>query len=79
LPKSRCCEVQYAVSTPAAFAYSQTRGAEWSACRVLSGEIPDQRTPSEIAVVESTLRICMSGMRSRAASFENGVIRHSGS
>ena len=72
-PNSKFCDVKYAVSICAACAYSQRSGAECSAAREDSGARPFHITPSEIAVVESTERICMRGMRSGASELENGV------
>src|SRR5262245_24852872 len=58
---------------PAAFAYSQRRGAVWRSLRELLGSRPFHMTAREMAVVESSARICVSGIRSLTMAFENGV------
>src|SRR5450432_194932 len=76
--KKRFCDVQYAVSKPAACAYSQRRGASWSARRDEVGDRPLQRTASDTAVVESSARICESPNREGKSAFVNGVVTQPG-
>jgi len=69
LAKNMFCEVQYAVSNPAACAYSQSSGALWSDSRESVGGRPLQRTASDTAVVESSARICEKPNRSGRSAF----------
>ena len=78
LAKKRFCDVQYAVSKPAAWAYSQSSGAWCSAWRDAVGERPLQSTASDTAVVESSARICEKPKRSGRSALVNGVVAHSG-
>src|ERR1700733_14661164 len=71
--KKRFCDVQYAVSKPAACAYSHRSGASCRARRDEVGESPLQRTASDAAVVESRARICERPNRSGKSAFVKGV------
>src|SRR5260221_489078 len=74
LAKSKFCEVQYAVSNPAARAYSQRSGARWRSARGAVCGRPLQSTASEAAVVESSARICENPKRSGRSAFVKGVV-----